>query len=241
VLGKISKPSAISSGAEDGRRWYSQYGEDAVVQGFFRARAWTPTSRSALRPSGLYVDVGAHHPRHDSNTFAFYLAGWRGINIDAAPGSRNLFDRERPRDTNMEVAVSDREGPVTLKSWGHSVYNTLSAETADDYVRQKGQRIPDDVIVQARRLDNILSDVVPDGTKIDFLSIDVEGHDLAVLQSNDWARFRPDIVLVEDHHFTLENGTSRPIVTFLSNQQYTLMGWAGPTLLFRNTRPATTG
>lgn len=37
--------------------------------------------------SGIYVDIGAHHPFRFSNTYVFYKRGWRGINVDAMPGS----------------------------------------------------------------------------------------------------------------------------------------------------------
>lgn len=42
---------------------------------------------------GIYVDVGAFHPTKFSNTHLFYLNGWRGINIEARPGSKKLFDK----------------------------------------------------------------------------------------------------------------------------------------------------
>ncbi len=37
----------------------------------------------------------------------FYNQGWRGINIDARPGSMKLFDKLRKRYINLEIAVSD--------------------------------------------------------------------------------------------------------------------------------------
>lgn len=40
---------------------------------------------------------------------------------------------------------------------------------------------------------------MPAKTTVDFLDIDCEGHDLAILQSNDWNRFRPTVILVEAH------------------------------------------
>ena len=58
------------------------------------------------RPSGFYVDVGAHHPIRFSNTFRLYRKGWRGLNIDANPGSMKRFHHTRPRDINIEAAVS---------------------------------------------------------------------------------------------------------------------------------------
>ena len=36
------------------------------------------------------------------------------------------------------------------------------------------------------------------GQTIDFLNVDVEGHDLDLLESNDWQRFRPKVIVVED-------------------------------------------
>jgi hypothetical protein len=84
-------------------RSYSQEGEDRIL----------------LRPfenckDGFYVDVGAHHPTRYSNTYLFYRMEWSGINIDAAPGSMNLFKKKRPRDINLEVAISDREEELTF-------------------------------------------------------------------------------------------------------------------------------
>jgi hypothetical protein len=35
---------------------------------------------------------------------------------------------------------------------------------------------------------------------VDFLKIDVEGHEQAVIRGADWERYRPRIVLVEDHN-----------------------------------------
>ena len=57
------------------------------------------------RWQGFYVDVGVDHPRRYSNTYFFYKLGWRGVNIDAMPGSMNLFARIRPRDINLECGV----------------------------------------------------------------------------------------------------------------------------------------
>ena len=73
---------------------YSQEGEDRILQRLFENQ--TP---------GFYVDIGAHHPRRFSNTYIFYKQGWRGINVDATPGSMFLFRVFRKRDINLEIAV----------------------------------------------------------------------------------------------------------------------------------------
>jgi hypothetical protein len=56
-------------------RSYSQYGEDVLLQGFWEDK-WSWGYK------GFWVDIGAHHPSNLSNTKAFALNGWRGINVD---------------------------------------------------------------------------------------------------------------------------------------------------------------
>src|SRR5688500_1685041 len=66
---------------------YALEGEDMVLRRLFEGKT-----------RGFYVDVGAHHPRRFSNTYYFYRRARRGINIDAAPGSMEAFNRDRSRD-----------------------------------------------------------------------------------------------------------------------------------------------
>src|SRR5688500_4139273 len=84
------------------QRGYAQEGEDLILQLML---AW--------RANGFYVDVGAHHPQFDSNTYLFYKRGWSGINIDAMPNSMKLFNRLRPRDINLELAISKKSEELT--------------------------------------------------------------------------------------------------------------------------------
>ena len=81
---------------------YSQEGEDMILKRLFGGQKF-----------GFYVDVGAHHPKRFSNTYYFYKKGWRGINIDAMPGSMIAFDKLRPRDINIERPISDKKQILT--------------------------------------------------------------------------------------------------------------------------------
>ena len=74
----------------------SQEGEDLILARIYEHK-----------PEGFYVDVGALHPVRFSNTYFFYRQGWRGINIGAMPGSMKAFQHQRPRDINVEAAISD--------------------------------------------------------------------------------------------------------------------------------------
>src|ERR1043166_5586415 len=86
------------------RTYYGQFGEDAMLQNMLLgAGTKTAFERIASRRSGFYVDVGAFAPKQFSNTYSFYQRGWRGINIDATPGSSALFKKVRPRDISIEA------------------------------------------------------------------------------------------------------------------------------------------
>lgn len=46
-------------------------------------------------------------------------------------------------------------------------------------------------------LNEALETYLPPGQFIDFMNVDIEGHDLEALRSNDWRRFRPRFIVVE--------------------------------------------
>lgn len=146
------------------------------------------------RKNGFYVDVGAYDPCVISNTFLFYRNGWRGINIEPNPQAYRRFLKCRRRDINLQVAVSAREQPVTFTCDG-----VFSGIEDASYLFRHHHPHSGRIIVQAKPLRLILEEHLPPAQEIDFLSVDCEGHDIEVLKSNDWRRFRPLVVLVEDH------------------------------------------
>ena len=222
------------------KSYFSQFGEDAILQGYFEEKAWQQRDRRSLpfikhklRP-GYYVDVGAFSPIQFSNTYWFYTQGWRGINIDATPGSMKSFKASRKRDTNIEVAVSDAEKELTFYCWSvPSVVNTLSVERVPELVEQMGKE-PTEVRVKAMPLGAILDEHLPRDQKIDFLSIDVEGHDLEVLQSNNWKKYRPELIIAEDLKDDIEEIVHSDISIYLKERGYRICSWARPSVIYKD-------
>lgn len=68
---------------------------------------------------------------------------------------------------------------------------------------------------------------------IDLMSIDTEGIDLKVLQSNDWSKFRPDVIVVENENFDFENMNNDPIYSFITQQRYSLYAKTNLSLIFK--------
>jgi FkbM family methyltransferase len=165
---------------------------------------------------GFYVDVGAYHPVIMSNTYFFYLNGWRGINLDARPGSRQLFDKVRPRDINLEMGVSTHEGEMNYYFIGDdSPMNSFSRDFLE-HIGMFGE-VKREIAVPVLPLAEVLDRHLPPEQRIDFMNVDVEGHDLQVLESNDWERFRPRFVVVEDREV---DANKSEIVCFMRGRGY---------------------
>lgn len=226
------------------RTFYGFYGEDAYLQGYFsehdRALGLVKPHPTLLATRqllpGYYVDVGAYHARLFSNSYRFYQRGWRGINIDAAPGSMKSFNKLRPKDINIEAAISDDEEEIQFFYWETPfAVNSFSAEFAAEMAQRFG-REPNIINLQTRRLSSILDQHLPVGQPINFMSIDVEGFDLRVLRSNTWNKYRPELVLVESHILKSEGLLSSKIVQFMQSVEYEWCAWLPPTVVFRDTR-----
>jgi FkbM family methyltransferase len=173
--------------------------------------------------TGFYVDVGAHHPFRFSNTYLLYRRGWRGINIDAMPGAMTAFRRWRPEDVNLECMVSSDTAPRTFFQYDEPALNTVSEELVRKrQVDAPHYKLVGQVRLEARRLADILADHVPPGRTIDILNVDVEGHDLDVLGSNDWERFRPKVIVAELIGTDFAEMAASPLYRFLADRGYRL-------------------
>jgi hypothetical protein len=74
---------------------FGQWGEDILVRKLF------PKNRA----NGTYLDIGCYHPFIHSNTAYLWLKGWRGYNIDANAQTIKIFDKIRPQDANIWLAI----------------------------------------------------------------------------------------------------------------------------------------
>jgi FkbM family methyltransferase len=168
------------------KRSYAQEGEDLLLERIIGKQS-----------KGFYVDVGAHHPVRFSNTYLFYKRGWHGINIE--PNSRviGLFKRYRPNDVNLELGISERPGELTYWMFDEPALNSFDRELSEKRDRETAYSMTGTRKVKVDRLDRVLEEYVQPATGIDIMTIDTEGHDLAVLRSNNWERYRPRWLLVE--------------------------------------------
>jgi len=206
------------------RKCYSQEGEDILF-----ARFW------ADKKIGFYVDVGAHHPSRFSNTYYFYKRGWRGINIDATPGSMSIFNIVRHRDINLEIAVSDKPGTVEFHTFSEPGLNTFNKDVIKNRRKSLNEEATEHNVfnIAADTLESILNQHLPQDTQIDFLSIDVEGNELAVLKSNNWNKYRPKYIFAEILGESILSLSETEVAQYLKSVGYEPMSKLIHTTLFR--------
>lgn len=200
---------------------YSQEGEDMILRRLFEKNK-----------KGFYVDVGAHHPFRFSNTYFFYKQGWSGINIDAMPGSMKPFQQFRNKDINLEIPIASNDQTLVFYSFNEPALNGFSKELSMERDGKNGFFIKEEIPLQTQKLASVLDKYLPVGTKIDFLSIDVEGFDLDILHSNDWGKYIPKVILIEILGNSLTEIENEEITVFLKDKGYRVFSKAVHTVIF---------
>jgi FkbM family methyltransferase len=204
--------------------YYSQFGEDVIL------------GQLLPHKKGFYVDVGANHPKRYSNTQLLYERGWHGINIEPSVDAIKQFERTRTRDINLACGVSNKNDSLTYHRFSDPAFNTFSKETAEALHQKKWLVELESQQVEVLPLADILNKHLPHNTQIDFLSVDTEGHDLEALKSNDWSRFTPKVIAVEDHDFDPEQPSHSHVYQYLKERGYQLKAHVGPTLIVKHTQ-----
>ncbi|MEA3341183.1 MAG: FkbM family methyltransferase, partial [Chloroflexota bacterium] len=162
------------------------------------------------------MDVGANDPDILSNTKLFYNKGWHGINIEPTPHLYTKLCTKRDRDINLGVGVGPKPGLMTFYRMSADILSSFNKEAAIKGGELYGATLVSEDPTQVLKLADIIEDNLQ-GTEIDFLSVDAEGYDLAVLKSNDWFRYQPSVIIVEI------NVEGNEIIAFLQQHNYTLI------------------
>ena len=171
-------------------RYYSQFGEDKILAELFEGTT-----------EGCCVEVGANNGVDDSTTLFFEELGWKCILVEPNPDLCKEIRKKRS-STLFECAVSSKKGDATLHvavgaDRSHGMSTISDSQEVHDRIKSHGfDCVP--VKVKVRTLDDILeeSDIDCD---IDFISIDVEGLELEVLNGFSIEKWKPKIMLVEDN------------------------------------------
>jgi FkbM family methyltransferase len=150
-----------------------------------------------LKP-GIFFEAGMANGITLSNSFILEnLFGWRGIGIEPLP---EFFLKARDARTNTHMyqcalVADETVKSVTLRSGG--LLSSLDQAMPDD--SHSGLRSSfNQISVDARSFMSIMREL--GWTRIDFLSLDLEGHELPILKSIDFSSISVQIIAVEHNH-----------------------------------------
>ncbi len=168
----------------------SQNGEDRALAKIFK------------QPRGYCVEVGAFDGFSISNTYYFEKKkrGWKCLLVEADPVSAAKCVLNRPRSLTIAAAATNSEsvGEIDFQVIEHN--RAMSGVSFDDFQvshfeRHNTEFAPTKTTVTARTLDSMLEQ--SKFPRVDFVTIDVEGHEFSVLQGFDIARWKPTVVVLE--------------------------------------------
>ena len=185
--------------------------EPALVREFFRDR-----------PRGFFVEVGANDPKKDSQSYHLEEAGWTGILVEPLPDLAAELRRQRKAQV-FEVACSspDQAGQIMR------LHVAGAFSSFDPNLAVTGMRADRTIDVTVRTLDDVLSEGNAPAP-IDLMSVDVEGHELQVLSGFDFERWKPRLVLLEDHVSSLDKHRFMIRAGYALMRRSGLNGWYVP-------------
>ena len=198
---------------------HAQAGEDLVL--------WQIAAGVLGIKHPTYMDIGAHHPVANNNTFLFYERGSRGVLVEPNPALHDMLTAVRPGDTLLRAGI----GPTAQSTADYYIIggssdgqsNTFSRDEAMQLAERSGGRYSIEKVIKIPLLN--INDVMREhwNAAPNVLSIDTEGYDLPILRSLDFKRFRPDVIVAETQEI-LARRLEVEILQFMARQGYEVRG-----------------
>jgi FkbM family methyltransferase len=173
-------------------------------------------------PSGFFVEVGANRPQQASQTWHLERLGWSGVLIEPQPNLAAELQRTRSAKVFAVACSSPQNAGRRMRLHVAGAMSSLDRERM-----APGAELEGTIEVPVRTLDEILIEArAPSG--FDFLSVDVEGHELEVLSGFDFARWRPRLILLEDHVGDLSRHRYLKAAGYRLIRRFEYNGWYVP-------------
>lgn len=142
------------------------------------------------KEEGTYIDIGCGHPVELSNTYYYYLRGWKGLVVDPCDSYRDEFKKFRRDDIFIYGCIGDYDGEGMMYGgvFSQSPIAGVWKEKTPPAFHHKVNVMTMSTLIEQH----------PEFKRADFLSLDVEASEEAVLAGCDfWENFQPQIIIIE--------------------------------------------
>jgi FkbM family methyltransferase len=211
----------LSLGRKGGPWFQGQADQDVLAYLYFKGKR-----------EGFFLDIGAYDGKTYSNTYALEQIGWKGICLEPLPDVFARLRQNRLCDC-YNLAMSDQSGEAAdfIRAAGVETLSGLESKMASTHkdwiLREKGtvERIKVKTISFADLMGRY-----PGLNSIDFMSLDVEGAEMSILESIDFSAYRFGLIAVESTDET--PGESERLRSFMGEKGYGVLLDVGLDLIF---------
>lgn len=173
-----------------GKKSYSQCGEDIIISSIFESKGVKNIS---------YIDIGANHPYHLSNTAKFYNPSNKKTCVLIEPNAKlaNELKLARPNDIVLNIGISPfgKGEDLNFYVMNADVLSTFSAAEVESYTRM-GYKLIETIKIPCKGINQVLSSYYKN-SELNLMSIDVEGFDYEIIASLNFNHYRPNVICVE--------------------------------------------
>ncbi|BAN36208.1 hypothetical protein SCD_n02400 [Sulfuricella denitrificans skB26] len=173
-------------------KYYSQHGEDALLDLIF-----------GDQKEGFFVEVGCIDGKRFSNTLLFEERGWKGLCVEAHSGYIGMLKANRPRSIVCHCAAGEADEDAIFYANARGSLSTLDKSSETRWKRDYAHFFSgfEEQLVKKMRLSTLLD--AHQITKVDILSLDVEGYEIEAIKGLNLSRHRPRVMVIESdelHH-----------------------------------------
>lgn len=211
--GMVAKPKALTNTCNRNRTTLKCENGEYEMFSQMRQDYYVYTKHfSKLKRRGIYMDVAAHDPVHISNTFFMDAClGWSGVCVEANPGFLGALYKRRSCAL-VPTCVSDRDDKGVTFALHSGLSGVLETNKNVEAWKKKGIQVP-----TIKQTCTTMASVASKHRikTVDYLSLDVEGHELLVLKGFDWDNIIVNVMTIETTPDSLP-----PIEDFLASKGY---------------------
>lgn len=141
-------------------------------------------------PNGFFIEAGGSDPREQNNTNLLEQNGWNGLIIEPKKEFNDIYSSIRPKSIveNVVLVSKDYDGDTILGDFSHYMMGGVENIHGLDWNPTEHK---------CSTLTNILKKYNIE--EVHFLSLDVEGYEIDVLNGIDFENIFFHVLVIENH------------------------------------------